>query len=102
VITEDLLPVLRTTSPGPDAKRASGAQVAVPVEERGGHTGAHIIPFDEAERRAIVHALQISGWRISGQGGAAEMLGLKPTTLHAKMKKLGIRRPSAAAARLRA
>ena len=29
----------------------------------------------------------------SGGGGAAELLGLKPTTLHAKMKKLGIHRP---------
>jgi formate hydrogenlyase transcriptional activator len=56
--------------------------------------------FDEAERRVIVQALQSSGWRISGRNGAAEMLGLKPTTLHAKMKKLGIHRPAATAGRL--
>jgi transcriptional regulator with GAF, ATPase, and Fis domain len=55
-----------------------------------------IIPFSEAERRAIVRALELTGWRISGPGGAADVLGLKPTTLHAKMKKLGIHRPSAA------
>jgi formate hydrogenlyase transcriptional activator len=53
-----------------------------------------IVPFSEAERRAIVRALDTTGWRISGRGGAAEILGLKPTTLHAKMKKLGIHRPS--------
>jgi transcriptional regulator with GAF, ATPase, and Fis domain len=33
-----------------------------------------------------------TGWRLSGPGGAADMLGLKRTTLHSKMKKLGIRR----------
>jgi transcriptional regulator with GAF, ATPase, and Fis domain len=54
-----------------------------------------IVPFSEAERRAILRALDMTGWRISGRGGAAEILGLKPTTLHAKMKKLGIHRPSA-------
>ena len=48
----------------------------------------------DAERHAIVRALELSGWRISGRAGAAEVLGLKPTTLHAKMKKLGIHRPS--------
>jgi transcriptional regulator with GAF, ATPase, and Fis domain len=54
-----------------------------------------IVPFSEAERRAILRALNLSAWRISGRRGAAELLGLKPTTLHAKMKTLGIRRPSA-------
>ena len=44
--------------------------------------------FDEAERRAIVQALESAGWRIGGRHGAAELLGLKPTTLHAKMKRL--------------
>jgi transcriptional regulator with GAF, ATPase, and Fis domain len=46
----------------------------------------------EAERQAILTALDTSRWRISGPGGAAALLDLKPTTLHAKMKKLGIRR----------
>jgi transcriptional regulator with GAF, ATPase, and Fis domain len=47
----------------------------------------------EADRRVILRVLEAAGWRISGSGGAAEVLGLKPTTLHAKMKKLGIGRP---------
>jgi formate hydrogenlyase transcriptional activator len=58
-----------------------------------------VVSFSEAERRAIVRALERTGWRISGKGGSAEVLGLKPTTLHAKMKKLGIRRPSLSHAR---
>ena len=56
---------------------------------------ATVLPFAEAERGAILRALEACGWRISGRRGAAETLGLKPTTLHAKMKKLGIRRPTA-------
>jgi formate hydrogenlyase transcriptional activator len=57
-----------------------------------------VVPFFEAERRAILRALENTGWRISGRGGAADLLGLKPTTLHAKMKRLGVHRPTAAAA----
>jgi formate hydrogenlyase transcriptional activator len=50
--------------------------------------------LEDAERRHITGVLQQTGWRLSGQGGAAEILGLKRTTLQSKMKKLGIRRPS--------
>ena len=53
-----------------------------------------VIPLAEAERRAIITALENAGWRISGPGGAADLLNLKPTTLQAKMKKLGIQRTS--------
>jgi formate hydrogenlyase transcriptional activator len=65
-----------------------------PNSERAERRPAHVIRFSDAERHAIQRALELSGWRISGRGGAADILGLKPTTLHAKMKKLGIRRPS--------
>jgi len=54
-----------------------------------------VVTLAEAERRAIVTALDAAGWRVSGGGGAADLLGLKPTTLHAKMKKLSIRRTTA-------
>jgi formate hydrogenlyase transcriptional activator len=66
-----------------------------PADERVERRPANVIRFCDAERHAILRALELSGWRISGRGGAADILGLKPTTLHAKMKKLGIRRPSA-------
>ncbi|WP_419656152.1 GAF modulated two component system response regulator, sigma54-specific [Desulfosarcina variabilis str. Montpellier] len=52
------------------------------------------LTLKESERRLILGVLQQSGWRISGRSGAAEKLGLKRTTLQAKMKKLGIQRPS--------
>jgi len=47
----------------------------------------------ETERREIEAQLARCGWRIRGAGGAAERLGLKPTTLESRMKKLGIERP---------
>jgi formate hydrogenlyase transcriptional activator len=46
------------------------------------------------ERRAILAALETTNWCISGPRGAACLLGLKPTTLHARMKKHGIHRPT--------
>ncbi|HVP14314.1 MAG TPA: GAF domain-containing protein [Terriglobales bacterium] len=49
--------------------------------------------FAQIQREGIVRALQRARWRVSGPNGAARALGLKPTTLESKMKKLGIRRP---------
>ncbi|MCA1852014.1 MAG: hypothetical protein LC647_06380 [Beggiatoa sp.] len=43
-----------------------------------------------AERSHIQKALEACGWRVSGKGGAAELLGLRPSTLDFRMKKLGI------------
>jgi len=48
--------------------------------------------LEEAERQHIVDVLEQTSWRVSGPKGAAAVLGLKPTTLEAKMKKLGIER----------
>ena len=48
--------------------------------------------LEDVERKHMVAVLEKTGWRIAGQGGAAEVLGLKRTTLQAKMKKLGIKR----------
>jgi formate hydrogenlyase transcriptional activator len=50
----------------------------------------------DMERKHIVAVLEKTGWRIGGQGGAAEGLGIKRTTLYAKMKKLGIKRSNKA------
>jgi len=46
----------------------------------------------EVERQHVLAVVESKGWRIRGEGGAAETLGLKPTTLEARMKKLGIER----------
>jgi hypothetical protein len=49
--------------------------------------------FAEVQREGILRTLERTSWRVSGPKGAAAVLGLKPTTLESKMKKLGIRRP---------
>ena len=50
--------------------------------------------FDDSQRSVILKALRAAGWVIGGPRGAAVRLGLKRTTLIAKMKKLGISRPA--------
>jgi transcriptional regulator with GAF, ATPase, and Fis domain len=46
--------------------------------------------MDELQRRYILHVLDLAHGRIGGPGGAAEILGMKRTTLQARMRKLGI------------
>ena len=48
--------------------------------------------LDELQRRYILHILQYTKSRIGGPGGAAEILGMKRTSLHSRMKALGIGR----------
>ncbi|MFT5730023.1 MAG: formate hydrogenlyase transcriptional activator [Desulforhopalus sp.] len=48
--------------------------------------------LDDIIRREILAVLEQTRWRIAGRNGAAEILGLKRSTLHSKMKKLGIHR----------
>ncbi len=48
--------------------------------------------LEDAERQHIIEALEKTGWKVSGEKGAAKILGLNATTLEAKMKKLGIKR----------
>jgi len=50
--------------------------------------------FRERERRNLLAALECANWQVSGEGGAAALLGLKPTTLAYRMKSLGLRRPA--------
>ncbi len=54
---------------------------------------ASISTLEDAERQHILRALRQTEWRIAGPKGAAVLLGMKRTTLQARMRKLGIRRP---------
>jgi transcriptional regulator with GAF, ATPase, and Fis domain len=49
--------------------------------------------LEDVERSHIMSVLNQTAWRVSGEKGAAKILGLNPTTLEARMKKLGIQRP---------
>ncbi len=47
----------------------------------------------ELQKRNIIAALKITKWKVSGNAGAAELLGIRPTTLYDRMKSFGIRKP---------
>jgi DNA-binding NtrC family response regulator len=49
--------------------------------------------FERFERDNLVHALEAANWKISGPDSAAELLGIKPTTLLSRMTKWGLKRP---------
>ena len=56
-------------------------------------SSSSITTLEEAERQHILRALKQTQWRIAGPKGVAVLLGMKRTTLQARMRKLGIRRP---------
>jgi transcriptional regulator with GAF, ATPase, and Fis domain len=49
--------------------------------------------LEEFEKNHIIDILSMTGWKVRGKNGAAELLRLKPSTLESKMQKLGIKRP---------
>jgi transcriptional regulator with GAF, ATPase, and Fis domain len=63
---------------------------AAPTSETSTPSGRTL---EDVERQHILDVLLASGWRVSGPSGAAGALGMKPTTLEARMKRLGISRP---------
>jgi formate hydrogenlyase transcriptional activator len=73
-----------------------GDELNVPRTELTKSTGRTAVAigstFEQAERLAIVDALKSASGRIAGNGGAAERLGLKRTTLQNKMRRLNITR----------
>ena len=51
------------------------------------------LTMSEMERHHIVSILHRTGWKVTGPAGAADILGINPSTLSFRMKKLGIERP---------
>ncbi|MGH7895439.1 MAG: sigma 54-interacting transcriptional regulator, partial [Candidatus Binatia bacterium] len=79
----DLVPAVSNSS----AITASGGGPAVRAEAAASATLA------EVQKRHVESVLRAAGWVVDGPRGAARALGIKPSTLHSRMKKLGIRRP---------
>jgi transcriptional regulator with GAF, ATPase, and Fis domain len=50
--------------------------------------------MEALERENLLHALEETNWKISGKGGAAELLDISPSTLNYRLKTLGIKRSS--------
>ena len=72
---------------------ADGGRLAIPLPETaaGAERGNRL---EDVHKRHIRSVLESVGWRIRGAGGAADRLGLPPTTLETRMAKLGLSRPS--------
>jgi transcriptional regulator with GAF, ATPase, and Fis domain len=47
----------------------------------------------QLERENLVAVLEKAGWRVRGPGGAAELMGVKSTTLQSRMRAMGLERP---------
>ncbi len=80
----------------PDAKPQETAP-RLTVEDKIDRTEQQILTeleFRERERDNILAALDKTGWKIHGPGGTAELLGLKPTTLISRIKKMGLKKPA--------
>jgi formate hydrogenlyase transcriptional activator len=69
-----------------------------PPEGDRGRAAAVERTLEEVQRHHIQEALARTGWRVRGPGGAAEVLGLKPTTLESRMARLDVRRPKTSGA----
>jgi len=68
--------------------------IAVPSEHKTAacHRSEKLVDVERDHIRSVLDSVR---WRIRGVGGAAEVLGLPPTTLETRMAKMGIVRPKA-------
>jgi len=69
---------------------SSGDELNVRIPENMVESSSCMITIEDLERRHIGDVLRQTGFRIKGEGGAAQVLGINPATLYSRMKKLGI------------
>ena len=72
---------------------ATGPRLVVEIPSQRKLAQDKSLKLADVEASHIRAVLDSSSWRVRGRGGAAEILGLKPTTLEGRMAKLGIKRP---------
>ncbi|MCP5152529.1 MAG: sigma 54-interacting transcriptional regulator [Ectothiorhodospiraceae bacterium] len=77
--------------PGQTDAESAEAPAPAPSPDAGFVTDAEM---QQRERANLIAALRHTEWRVWGPRGAAELLGIKPSTLTYRMKALGIRRPA--------
>jgi formate hydrogenlyase transcriptional activator len=75
---------------------SSGRQLVIPVPQSSSAATKRSPKLADVEKEHIRTVLETTSWRIRGAGGAAERLGLPPTTLETRLAKLGLRRPKEA------
>jgi transcriptional regulator with GAF, ATPase, and Fis domain len=74
---------------------ATGPRLTIPVPVSLTTPQSGSMRLADVQKEHIRTVLQSVGWRIRGKGGAAERLGLRPTTLETRMARLGLFRPKA-------
>ncbi len=70
---------------------SASAGIRASSEKTGGEALQEIVTFDEMNRQYLEQVLNKTDGKIYGRDGAAYVLGMKPTTLQSKLKKLGVR-----------
>jgi transcriptional regulator with GAF, ATPase, and Fis domain len=68
-------------------------RVVIPMPQMTSRSTVRSTRLIDVERDHIRTVLESTGWRIRGACGAADRLGLRPTTLETRMAKLGLKRP---------
>ena len=77
----------------PESVNAAAAALGPVVADK--PTAQHVRTakeLEELERSNIIAALKAAEWKVAGEKGAAQLLGVKPTTLSSRMKALNIER----------
>ncbi len=80
------------TSPGPELRLSEILSADSPASHGTVSSSDDFLSLGEMERRHILKALKTTSWCISGDGGAAKLLNINPSTLRNRMKKMGLKR----------
>jgi DNA-binding NtrC family response regulator len=72
---------------------ASGPELTIALPTPSARSARSSLKLADVEKEHIRSVLESTGWRIRGAAGAANCLGLRPTTLETRMAKLGLVRP---------
>ena len=84
------LPVISLSAPKPVPQ--TGAAL-----DHGRHSFLTEVEMRQRERDNLIAALEAARWKVMGTDGAAELMGMQPTTLFSRMKKFGLKKPRAGA-----
>jgi len=74
---------------------SNGSRLTIPIPTPAPSSSGRSEKLADVQRSYIHSVLESTRWRIRGVGGAADRLGLRPTTLETRMIKLGLKRPTA-------
>ena len=79
--------------PEVSVEAASAGTATIPMPENSSVRIHTVQELCDLERANLLRALEAAEWRVTGERGAARLLGMKPTTLSSRLKALGIARP---------